>query len=240
MNRLIENIVFCELVTAWRFAAWPTRRSPVFVNATTEGVVRAPSLFSKTTGSPPSITDMHELVVPRSIPKTLAIYKVQSSLGLFSIRCSINSNCISHWKHVAYEDSLSTKRDDTSQSDERSGTRRYESISSPKIPTRNRPAIEHSRYVSCFSDLFMTNAAAAASQSANDITFACIHCSSALVVDAAAAGMTLDCQRCGQPTPVPNVPVRQMGSAESQTKVADLQRRLKENESQRTEITGYI
>src|ERR1700682_3320309 len=40
-----------------------------------EGVVRAPSLFSKTTGSPPSITDMHELVVPRSIPKTLAIDK---------------------------------------------------------------------------------------------------------------------------------------------------------------------
>src|SRR5205823_12837807 len=27
--------------------------------------------ISKTTGSPPSITDMHELVVPRSIPKTL-------------------------------------------------------------------------------------------------------------------------------------------------------------------------
>src|SRR6202011_2913736 len=78
MNRLIEKIVFCELVTAWRFAAWPTRRSPVFVNATTEGVVRAPSLFSKTTGSPPSITDMHELVVPRSIPKTLAIDKILS------------------------------------------------------------------------------------------------------------------------------------------------------------------
>src|SRR5437588_4331776 len=78
MNRLIEKIVFCELVTAWRFAAWPTRRSPFFVNATTEGVVRAPSLFSKTTGSPPSIVAMHEFVVPRSIPKTLAIC-VQSS-----------------------------------------------------------------------------------------------------------------------------------------------------------------
>src|SRR5437870_13689875 len=73
MNRLIEKIVFCGLVTAWRFAAWPTRRSPLLVNATTEGVVRAPSLFSNTTGSPPSMTAMHELVVPRSIPKTLAI-----------------------------------------------------------------------------------------------------------------------------------------------------------------------
>src|SRR5436190_21434395 len=73
MNRLIEETVFCGLVTAWRFAAWPTNRSPLFVNATTDGVVRAPSLFSKTTGSPPSITDMQELVVPISIPKTLAI-----------------------------------------------------------------------------------------------------------------------------------------------------------------------
>src|SRR6058998_3242524 len=73
MKRLIEKIVFCGLVTAWRFAAWPTSRSPFFANATTEGVVRAPSLFSNTTGSPPSITAMQELVVPKSIPKTLAI-----------------------------------------------------------------------------------------------------------------------------------------------------------------------
>src|SRR6266478_1464919 len=73
MNRLIEETVFCGLVTAWRFAAWPTNRSPLFVNATIDGVVRAPSLFSKTTGSPPSITAMQELVVPKSIPKTLAI-----------------------------------------------------------------------------------------------------------------------------------------------------------------------
>ena len=73
MKRLIEKTVFCGLVTAWRFAAWPTNRSPLFVNATIDGVVRAPSLFSKTTGSPPSITAMQELVVPKSIPKTLAI-----------------------------------------------------------------------------------------------------------------------------------------------------------------------
>src|SRR5213596_1402101 len=80
MKRLIEEIVFCAFVTAWRFAAWPTNRSPLFVNATTEGVVRAPSEFSKTTGSPPSITAMQELVVPKSIPKTLAI-KMKSFLG---------------------------------------------------------------------------------------------------------------------------------------------------------------
>ena len=73
MKRLTEKMVFCGLVTAWRFAAWPTRRSPVLVKATTDGVVRAPSEFSRTTGSPPSMTDMQELVVPRSMPKILAI-----------------------------------------------------------------------------------------------------------------------------------------------------------------------
>src|SRR5215467_3215302 len=77
MKRLIEKTVFWELVTAWRFAAWPTRRSPLFVNATIEGVVRAPSEFSRTTGSPPSITAIQELVVPRSIPKILAIRRAQ-------------------------------------------------------------------------------------------------------------------------------------------------------------------
>jgi hypothetical protein len=38
------------------------------MNATIEGVVRLPSEFATTTGSLPSITATHELVVPRSIP----------------------------------------------------------------------------------------------------------------------------------------------------------------------------
>ena len=71
MKRLIEKTVFSGLVTAWRLATVPTRRSPPAVNATTDGVVRAPSAFSITTGSPPSRTAMHELVVPRSIPMVL-------------------------------------------------------------------------------------------------------------------------------------------------------------------------
>src|SRR5438067_7526090 len=73
MNRLIEKTVLAGFVTAWRFAACPTSRSPFLANATIDGVVRAPSLFSKTTGSPPSMTDIQEFVVPKSIPKTLAI-----------------------------------------------------------------------------------------------------------------------------------------------------------------------
>ena len=52
--------------------------------------------------------------------------------------------------------------------------------------------------------------------------------------------MTLECQRCGKPTPVPAIPTRQTESAKAQSQLADLERQLKENESQRTEITGYI
>ncbi len=43
MKRLIEKMVFSGLVTAWRLATWPTSRSPVLVNATTDGVSRLPS-----------------------------------------------------------------------------------------------------------------------------------------------------------------------------------------------------
>src|ERR1700760_3880304 len=76
---------------------------------------------------------------------------------------------------------------------------------------------------------------------AADITFACVHCSSALVVDVAARGMTLECQRCGKPTPVPDIPDHATTSErEREQKLADLNRQLRENESQRTEITTYI
>ena len=73
MKRLIEKIVFCGFVTCWRLAGGPTSRCPSFVNATTDGVVRPPSAFGMTVGSPPSSTAMQELVVPRSIPIVFAI-----------------------------------------------------------------------------------------------------------------------------------------------------------------------
>src|SRR5688572_3928741 len=66
-------MVLSPLVTAWRLAGWPIRRSPSLVKATIDGVVRAPSAFSMTLGLPPSITATQLLVVPRSIPITLAI-----------------------------------------------------------------------------------------------------------------------------------------------------------------------
>jgi septal ring factor EnvC (AmiA/AmiB activator) len=78
-------------------------------------------------------------------------------------------------------------------------------------------------------------------QALHDITFACTHCASPLVVDAAAAGLTLPCQRCGQPTVVPDIQSRNREHIpRDETRVEELRRQLKENESQRTEITGYI
>jgi chromosome segregation ATPase len=52
--------------------------------------------------------------------------------------------------------------------------------------------------------------------------------------------MTLECQRCGNPTPVPKISPPDTQSAQTQAQIADLEQQLKENESQRTEITGYI
>src|SRR5262245_47317202 len=69
------------LVTAWRLAGRPTRRSPLSVNATMEGVMLAPSAFSSTLGFVPSMTATHELVVPRSMPITLAILADPLSLA---------------------------------------------------------------------------------------------------------------------------------------------------------------
>src|SRR3954467_6862625 len=73
IRRLMAKKVNSGLVTPWRLAGWPTRRSPSGAKATIEGVVRAPSAFSITLGAEPSITATQELVVPRSMPITLAI-----------------------------------------------------------------------------------------------------------------------------------------------------------------------
>ena len=71
-----------------------------------------------------------------------------------------------------------------------------------------------------------------------DIVFACSHCATPLVVDGAAAGMSVNCQKCGQAIIVPNQ--RLENAAGDAIKISELQHQLKENESQRTEITGYI
>src|SRR5918999_3795242 len=72
--RLMERIVRSGLVMAWRLATSPTKTSPDLEKATTDGVVREPSAFGITVGSPPSRTETTELVVPRSIPTALAMF----------------------------------------------------------------------------------------------------------------------------------------------------------------------
>src|SRR5665213_385419 len=73
MWRLTDRMVRSGLVMAWRLATSPTSTSPDLAKPTTDGVVRPPSAFGMTTGSPPSSTETTELVVPRSIPTALAI-----------------------------------------------------------------------------------------------------------------------------------------------------------------------
>src|SRR5207249_8799867 len=83
MWRFTERIVRSGLVIAWRLATSPTRTSPVFENATTDGVVREPSELGATTGSPASRTATTELVVPRSIPTALDMGSASWGVGLY-------------------------------------------------------------------------------------------------------------------------------------------------------------
>ena len=50
MRRLTAKMVFSGLVIACRRAICPTRRSPLSVKATTDGVMRLPSALVMTTG----------------------------------------------------------------------------------------------------------------------------------------------------------------------------------------------
>jgi uncharacterized Zn finger protein (UPF0148 family) len=70
-----------------------------------------------------------------------------------------------------------------------------------------------------------------------DIFFHCQHCKAALVANRSAAGMNLSCSTCGKLTlvPTPTEPVADTGA-----QLQEVQRKLKENESQRTEVNGYI
>src|SRR4051794_19740525 len=73
MWRFTERMVRSTFVTAWRLATSPTSTSPPLANATTDGVVRAPSALGMTVGSSPSSTATTEFVVPRSMPTARAM-----------------------------------------------------------------------------------------------------------------------------------------------------------------------
>ena len=65
--------MFSGFVTPCRLATCPTSRSPDFVTATTDGVVRPPSELAMTSAEPPSRTATTLFVVPRSMPMILLI-----------------------------------------------------------------------------------------------------------------------------------------------------------------------
>ena len=78
MTRFPEYIVPWGSRIASRRASKPTSRSPQSVNATTDGVVRAPSAWGTTDTSPPSQAAMTEVVVPRSMPTARAMSHLRS------------------------------------------------------------------------------------------------------------------------------------------------------------------
>src|SRR6056300_1547772 len=98
----MANSVFSGFVTACLLAGWPTNLS-LSVIPTIDGVVLAPSLFSMIFGALPSITETHELVVPKSIPITLAIKKLLFKY-LFTSQISnfISINFIQFFFHDYY------------------------------------------------------------------------------------------------------------------------------------------
>jgi hypothetical protein len=79
---------------------------------------------------------------------------------------------------------------------------------------------------------------------ARDIVFQCPHCRVTLKLDRANAGTTLKCESCQKLIRVPRSRSASKASAKAEPvnpeQTADLEGCLKENESQRTEITGYI
>jgi DNA-directed RNA polymerase subunit M/transcription elongation factor TFIIS len=98
-----------------------------------------------------------------------------------------------------------------------------------------------------FSPGMQTNSTEPSESSANaasDIVFQCPHCRSTLKLDRATAGTTLKCESCQQLIRVPRSRSAKKVSDQAEPvnpeQPADLEHCLKENESQRTEITGYI
>jgi DNA-directed RNA polymerase subunit M/transcription elongation factor TFIIS len=118
----------------------------------------------------------------------------------------------------------------------------WHKIRSLALRRRDKLALKSRWYNDCSRYGMMRKAVASETgRTSNDIFFDCPHCSAPLVVNAAAAGITLSCQRCGEPVKVPTESLPSgAATANNQNLLAELERRLKENASQRTEVVGYI
>ena len=74
---------------------------------------------------------------------------------------------------------------------------------------------------------------------AADIVFRCQHCKAELVLNPDETGLSTKCVQCGKLTAVPRWKKR-IEAIDPAALMAEIQRKLTENESQRTEVTGYI
>ena len=72
-----------------------------------------------------------------------------------------------------------------------------------------------------------------------ETAFQCQHCKAELVVSDADSGLSMNCSQCGKLTAVPRSKKRAV-TVDPAARIEEVQRKLTENESQRTEITGYI
>jgi TolA-binding protein len=88
------------------------------------------------------------------------------------------------------------------------------------------------------------SATKSAATTARKIVFQCPRCHTTLRVDGATAGTTLNCEGCEKLIRVPGKRTASKAPAESAPtnpkKAAELKRCLKENESQRTEVTNQM
>jgi DNA-directed RNA polymerase subunit M/transcription elongation factor TFIIS len=107
----------------------------------------------------------------------------------------------------------------------------------PPLRAFDDRAVRHRHRLCSFLLVHTITSAVRKTESDPDIFFHCQHCKAALVANKSAAGMNLACQKCGQQTLVPQPEAPSAVSAEFAN---EIQRKLKENESQRAEVTGYI
>src|ERR1700686_1391000 len=114
----------------------------------------------------------------------------------------------------------------------------------PKAPPCHVPVGGIAFAFFCAMQTNSTEPSESSGDTPRDIVFQCPHCHTTLKLDRATAGTTLKCVSCEQRIRVPQCrsakKVSDQAAPVNLEQPADLENCLKENESQRTEATGYI
>jgi hypothetical protein len=127
-------------------------------------------------------------------------------------------------------------------------SQKHRSIDARRVMLSRRRFVQKEQWYNlCFFRSAQMNAPEPSQTSpgnADKIVFQCPHCRTTLRVDRSAAGTTLNCDSCQKLIRVPRSralkKISSNAAAFDHESPEELERRLKENESQRTEITGYI